>query len=68
MRAPTGFEKKHYEKLLGFRVAAIEWEDVDGSPAPVLILQDAGSTRRMGRAVILCDPEGNGPGHIQHDL
>jgi len=68
MSEPTAFEHEHYEKLVGRQITAILWDDFEGQPLPVLVLS---GTDREGHAAVvsvLADPEGNGPGHLEHQL
>ena len=65
---PTPYERTHYSKLVGWSIFAIWWEDLEGRPLPVLVL-----SRKDGRGVramvaVMCDPEGNGPGHLEHSI
>jgi len=65
---PTPFEREHYGKLVGRKVLAIHWEDYDGHPLPVLVLSGKDREGRQATVAVLCDPEGNGPGHLEHSL
>jgi len=65
---PTPFEKAHYGKLVGRKILAIEWEDFEGHPLAVLVLSGKDSKGRLATAAVMCDPEGNGPGHLEHSL
>ena len=65
---PTPIEIAHYEKLVGRKILGIRWEDFEGHPLPVLVLSGKDSEGRQAAAAVLCDPEGNGPGHLEHDL
>jgi hypothetical protein len=63
MIAPTGTEQRHYQQLVGGTVTEIAW-DVEsfGEATPVLkVLLPSG---RVLQCVVLCDPEGNGPGFL----
>ncbi len=62
---PTPVERAHYGKLIGWRITAIRWLEIEGQPLPVLVLGHKNSTIE---AAVLCDPEGNGPGHLEHHL
>jgi hypothetical protein len=35
---------------------------------PVLVLSGKDSKGRPATAAVMCDPEGNGPGHLEHSL
>jgi len=48
----------HYLPLLGRTVKEIRFEDYEGEALPVLMFDDGSS------ACVMCDPEGNGPGHL----
>lgn len=50
----------HYAPLLGRTIKEIRFErdEVSGDPLPILVFEDGSS------AAVLCDPEGNGPGHL----
>ena len=65
---PTPFERAHYGKLVGRKIHGIHWEDFDGHPLPVLVLSGKDSKGRLATAAVMCDPEGNGPGHLEHSL
>ncbi len=65
---PTPFEQAHYGKLVGRKILAIQWEDFEGHLLPVLVLSGKNSKGRLATAAVLCDPEGNGPGHLEHSL
>ena len=65
---PTQFERAHYGKLVGRKILAIQWEDFDGHPLPALVLSGKDSNGRLATAAVMCDPEGNGPGHLEHSL
>jgi hypothetical protein len=66
MSEPTKTERDHYAKLVGRTVTGVLWEDLEGQALPVLLL--TGTDRDDGAAtvVVLADPEGNGPGHLDH--
>ena len=68
MSGPTSFEREHYERLVGRQIIDILWDDFEGQPLPVLVL--SGNDRDGQAAVVnvLADPEGNGPGHLEHQL
>jgi hypothetical protein len=65
---PTLFEREHYGKLVGRQILCIRWEDFEGHPLPVLVLSGKDSEGRRAEAAVMCDPEGNGPGHLEHSL
>jgi len=65
---PTPFEREHYGKLVGRKVLGIDWEDFEGHPLPVLVLSGKDSKGRLATTAVMCDPEGNGPGHLEHSL
>ena len=65
---PTPIERKHYGKLVGRKVLAIQWEDFEGHPLPILVLSGKDSKGHPATAAVMCDPEGNGPGHLEHSL
>ena len=65
---PTLFEREHYGKLVGRKILAIQWEDFERHPLPVIVLSGKDSKGRLARAAVMCDPEGNGPGHLEHSL
>jgi hypothetical protein len=56
--AVTPYTITHYSKLLGRTLTEIRFETYDGQPLPVLVFS-GGTT-----AAVFCDPEGNGPGHL----
>jgi len=65
---PTPFEQAHYGKLIGRKILGIRWEDFEGNPLPVLVLSGKDSEGRHATAAVMCDPEGNGRGHLEHSL
>ncbi|TSA32899.1 MAG: hypothetical protein D4R65_08855 [Verrucomicrobiaceae bacterium] len=65
---PTPFEQAHYGKLVGRKILGIQWEDLEGRPLLVLGLSGKDSKGRPATAAVMCDPEGNGPGHLEHSL
>jgi hypothetical protein len=62
---PTPTEWAHYAKLSGWLILKTRWEEFEGRPLPILVLGQKG---RTVEAAVLCDPEGNGPGHLDHPL
>ena len=60
MSAPTQIEREHYARLVGRQITGIQWEDIGGRPLPALLLSE-GRDRQPAHAVVLADPEGNGP-------
>ena len=65
---PTPYEIAHYGKLVGRKILGIRWEDFEGHPLAVLILSGKDRNGRLSTAAVMCDPEGNGPGHLEHSL
>jgi len=65
---PTPYEREHYGKLVGRKILGIRWEDFEGHPLAVLILSGMDAKGRPATADVMCDPEGNGPGHLEHSL
>ena len=65
---PTPIEKAHYAKLVGRRIIGIHWEDFEGDLLPILILSGKDREGNQAAAAVQCDPEGNGPGHLEHSL
>ena len=65
---PTNIERQHYQKLVGRQIVGINWEDMEGRALPVLLLSGDDRDRNAASAGVLCDPEGNGPGHLEHNL
>ena len=65
---PSPIEKAHYGKLVGRRIIGIHWEDFEGDPLPFLLLSGKDREGKQAAAAVLCDPEGNGPGHLEHSL
>ena len=68
MSAPTSIEHTHYQKLVGRQIIGINWEEMEGRALPVLLLSGNDRDGNAASAEILCDPEGNGPGHLEHNL
>jgi hypothetical protein len=65
---PTAIERQHYHKLVGRQIIAIIWEEIEGQALPVLLLSGNDRDGNAASAHVLCDPEGNGPGHLEHYL
>ena len=65
---PTDVERSHYDKLVGRHIVAVFWEEIEGRPLPILLLSGWDRDGNAATAVVLCDPEGNGPGHLDHSL
>ena len=68
MREPTPSEREHYGKLVGRQITAVLWEDFEGEPLPVLLLNGKDRDGNAATVAVLCDPEGNGPDHLDHQL
>ena len=68
MSAPTQIEREHYAKLIGRQITAIIWEEMEGRALPVLLLTGRDRDGNAATATVLADPEGNGPGHLDHNL
>ena len=68
MSAPTRIECEHYGKLVGRQITAIQWEEIEGQALPVIILSGWDRDGNVATATVLMDPEGNGPGHLDHNL
>ncbi len=68
MSAPTKIEREHYAKLVGRQITAILWEDLEGQALPVLLLDGGDRDGNAAMVTVLADPEGNGPGHLDHNL
>ena len=68
MSTPTKPEREHYAKLIGRQITAIQWEEIEGKPLPVLVLTSSDRDGNAASAAVLTDPEGNGPGHLDHNL
>jgi len=68
MSAPTPIERDHYAKLMGRTIVGIQWEELEGQALPVLLLSGEARDCQPAHAVVLADPEGNGPGHLDHNL
>jgi hypothetical protein len=68
MSEPTRIEREHYAKLVGRQITAIQWEEMEGPALPVLVLSGWDRDRNVASASVLMDPEGNGLGHLDHNL
>ena len=68
MSAPTQIERDHYAKLIGRQITAILWEELEGQALPVLLLTGWDRDGNAATTTVLADPEGNGPGHLDHNL
>jgi hypothetical protein len=68
MSEPTEIERQHYAKLIGRQITAVIWEEMNGQALPVLVLDGRDRDGNAATATVLADPEGNGPGHLDHNL
>ena len=68
MSEPTNIEREHYAKLIGRQITAIQWEEMEGQALPVLVLSGWDRDGNVASATVLMAPEGNGPGHLDHNL
>ena len=68
MSAPTRMEREHYAKLVGRRITAVLWQDMEGQALPVLVFEGQDRNGNAATVAVLADPEGNGPGHLDHQL
>ena len=68
MSTPTKIEREHYAKLVGRQITAIQWEEIEGQALPVLVLSGWDRDGNVASASLFMDPEGNGPGHLDHNL
>jgi hypothetical protein len=68
MSQPTHIEREHYQKLVGRQIVAIHWDELEGQPLPVLVLSGRDRDGQTATITVLADPEGNGPGHLDHRL
>jgi hypothetical protein len=65
---PTQIERDHYSKLVGRQIQDVLWEDFEGRSLPVLLLSGCDNEGNSATVAVLSDPEGNGPGHLEHSL
>lgn len=65
---PTSIEREHYQKLVGRQIITVIWDDFEDSPLPVLLLSGLDRDGNAATVTVLADPEGNGPGHLDHNL
>jgi hypothetical protein len=68
MNEPTKIEREHYVKLVGRQITAIVWEELEGQALPVLLLTGWDRDGNAATVTVLADPEGNGSGHLDHNL
>jgi hypothetical protein len=68
MIRPTQIERVHYAKLVGRMIIGIQWEEYLGDALPVLVLSGNDAEGRPASTAVMCDPEGNGAGHLEHEL
>lgn len=68
MNQPTAIERAHYAKLVGRLITAVHWQEFEGAPLPVLQLSGLDRDGNAASVAVLADPEGNGPGHLDHQL
>ena len=52
----------------GRRITGIRWEELELCPLPVLLLDGTDQDGYPAKAAVLCDPAGNGSGHLEHSL
>lgn len=68
MSTPTRTEREHYAKVMGRSIVGIQWEELEGHALPVLPLSGEGRDAQPAYIVVIADPKGNGPGHLEHNL
>jgi len=68
MSAPTRTEREHYAKLVGRHITGILWEELDAQALPILLLDGKDRDGNAVTVTVLADPEGNAPGHLDHNL
>jgi len=51
MNAPTPIERDHYTRLVGRQITGIQWEELEGQPLPVLLLDGDGRDLQPAHAV-----------------
>jgi hypothetical protein len=68
MSRPTSIERGHCAKLVGRQITAILWEELEGQALPILLLNGRDRDGNAATVTVLADPEGNGPGHLDHYL
>ena len=68
MSVPTPIERAHYDKLVERQITAIIWEELDGRALPILLLGGWDRDGNAATATVLMAPEGNGAGHLDHNL
>jgi hypothetical protein len=66
--SPTTTEREHYAKLVGRQITAVLWEELEGHALPVLLLNGGDRDGNAATVTVFADPEGNGPGHLDHNL
>lgn len=65
---PTPVERGHYAALVGRTITRIQWAELDGQALPILHLSGQDKRGAPAYAIVLADPEGNAPGHLDHAL
>ena len=68
MSKPTPIEREHYERLIGRQIVDVLWDDFEGQALPLLVLSGNDRDGQAAVVTVLADPEGNGPGHLEHNL
>lgn len=68
MSQPTEIVRQHYSKLVGRQITAIIWDELEGQALPILLLNGWDRDGNAAAINVLADPEGNGPGHLDHNL
>lgn len=68
MSAPTRIEHEHYQKLVGRQILAIYWDELEGQTLPILVFSERDQNGHAATATVLADPDGNAPGHLDHNL
>ena len=56
MSAPTKIEREHYAKLIGRRITAIQWDEIEGQELPILVLTGWDRDGNVASATVLMDP------------
>ena len=68
MSKPNAIEREHYNKLVGRQIVGVEWGEIEGQPVAVLVLSGPTPDGEPATVAVLADPEGNGPGHLDHNF
>ena len=53
---------------MGRQITGIVWDEIEGQALPILLLNGWDRDGNAATVTVLADPEGNGPGFLDHSL